>query len=282
MENNNFDFLQAIYDKDNKPMANNPNPDGRNSTGTSPAIIIGRREIGKKCDDYKNQLATDIITYWRDKIDPDDTDKNKENIQADIDLFLKGKDIGAYQYLKSAKENTNSPYIEMILNHIDDVVKQYKEEAEEELKQDVIVTKDIPDPEDIPEKNKDIKDDIETKSFIDDLRKKTINTIVSQVTKIINDSKETNNMNFSINTNEKVNMIEECINWMTESALRDGKEFKLNDDILELAIRECVMHEFDVLFKFESSNNDQFVKKIRNNKASILNESSMRKYGIIE
>ena len=75
------------------------------------------------------------------------------------------------------------------------------EEAKEELKDaqengEDVVAPTTPDPEtddEIQNQLVDIKDDTEYDSFVDTLKKKTIDKIVSDVTKIINDKKETDN-----------------------------------------------------------------------------------------
>jgi hypothetical protein len=281
----NYDYLKDIYadlSKGADPVETNlksgPNvvPVQRTSV-MGPSVGQARQQINRNCNDYQEDLSKNIVTDIYTKALPFDQeykDGNKGQIAADIDVFLKGKDTTAFNYIKSACEKTGSPLLEMILKNIHEAVEIYREEAEKEI--DPKAPAAIPPPveEALEEPLQDTKDDIEYKTFEDRLKKKLMKKIVDDISEIIDDRKTENNLSFNVNKNESC--FQHCISFMSEKTLQAGGKFEATDEVLGLAIRESTLHELDVLFRFDNGDNKMFERRLRASRGILLTEASFK------
>ena len=211
-------------------------------------------------------------------------------MQGDVDKMLKSKGMNSVQYLTSAYESTHAPLLEFVIRSINNIGKQFVEEAETKVNEEHKKGIDAPmpeapeDPEDdqnINDQLVDIKKDTEYESFIDKLKQKTINKIVSDISKIITDKKEDQNMTFD--PKPIADMKEEMesttsigVNYIQAKLLQENVDTSdMTEDILGLAIRESTLNQFDVVFNQKSGTFREFASRIRYNKGILINESAV-------
>jgi hypothetical protein len=220
-------------------------------------------------------------------IDSDYIDKNKNIIHSDIDNMLASKNMTPTQYLTSAQEKTNSPLLEFILRSGNNISKEFMKEADETLKDAQKNGIDLPPPvSDIEEPNVhnalvDVKDDAEYRSFVDKLREKTINKIVNDVSKIITDKKEEDDISFKSESFTEREISESTMvmlmDYMNEKLLKENISIdeEKKEEMLGLSIRESVLNEIDSVFRQPNSDFRSFSSRIYFNKGVLVNESTL-------
>ena len=124
-----------------------------------------------------------------------------------------------------------------------------------------------------------IKDDMEYESFMQTLKKKTIDKIVKDVSSIINSKKEEKDMEFdSDNSNSEDNpelkesAVFEAMNRINNILLKENRTMD-TDSILGVAIREATLNELDRVFNQSSGNFKEYASNLRFNKGYIITES---------
>ena len=211
----------------------------------------------------------------------------------DVDCMLDKKGMSATQYLTSCYESTNAPLLEFILRSTDAIGKSYMEAAEETLKNAQENDAKLTDPkepdtedEDVKGQLVDIKKDPEYESFIDKLKQKTINKIVSDVSKIIADKKEEKEMTFDTDPAPiDAEVAEESavgvgMNYLQKNLWNEKKEFdeSKQEEMIGMAIREATQHQFDVVFKQPMAEFREFVSMIRFGKGIVINENAVNHF----
>ena len=107
-------------------------------------------------------------------------------------------------------------------------------------------------------------------TFVDTLKKKTIDKIVADVSELIDGEKEKNDMQFDT-ANESA--VIPCMDFISKRAMQEG--FDVNqEEALSLAIREATMYELSRTFKMVKSY-DEFVSVITYGKGILINESAV-------
>lgn len=265
------------------------NPGGLNN---SPNSLIWRNKAAHCCNQLKDDCHKHILLDIYCKILPLDQefiDGNKGLMQQDIDSMLANKGMSATQYMKSCYESTNAPLLEFIIRSVNNIGKVYMEESEEILKDAQKNGTEISEPEtpstddeQIETQLVDIKQDGEYETFIDALKQKTINKIVSDVSKIINDKKEENDMTFDTtpvaDTEEKLESTTSvAMNYIYQKLMKEGTEITtlIQNDIIGLAIRESTINQLDVVFKQPAGEFREFANRIRYGKGVLINESAL-------
>lgn len=265
------------------------NPGGLNN---SPNSLIWRNKAAHCCNQLKDDCHKHILLDIYCKILPLDQefiDGNKGLMQQDIDSMLANKGMSATQYMKSCYESTNAPLLEFIIRSVNNIGKVYMEESEEILKDAQKNGTEISEPEtpstddeQIETQLVDIKQDCEYETFIDTLKQKTINKIVSDVSKIINDKKEENDMTFDTtpvaDTEEKLESTTSvAMNYIYQKLMKEGTEITtlIQNDIIGLAIRESTINQLDVVFKQPAGEFREFANRIRYGKGVLINESAL-------
>lgn len=248
---------------------------------------IWRNKVCKERDKLSEECCKHILLDIYCKIlplDQDYVDGHRGQMRNDIDSFLKDKNMSATQYLTSSYGKTNAPLLEFILRSTDLIGTNFYKEADEQLKEaqkngDVI----NPPESDVNDKETenqlvDIKTDTEYQTFIDKLKEKTINKIVTDVSKIITDKKEEKEMAFE----PKTTAVEEStvsvgIDYINQQLLRESVELDPNmrDEMIGFAIRESTLNQLDIVFRQPYSELRQFSNKIRFGKGVLINESAI-------
>lgn len=164
------------------------------------------KHLNHECDRLKDHCCKHILLDIYCKIIPLDNDyvrTHTRQMQGDINNFLNDKGMDGYQYITSCKEKTNAPLLEYILRSTDNVGKRYVEEVNEEDMENKKHGVSLPpkeaeadDDDDVDDEIIDVKNDAEYKSFVNTLKKKTMNKIVDDVSTLINNKKDEKNMKF--------------------------------------------------------------------------------------
>lgn len=246
----------------------------------SPAALAWRNKSAHNAECLKDDCRKHLIIDIYCKILPLDKewiDGHRKQVCCDVDKMLANKDMDATQYLKSAYNATNAPLVEYLLRSTDMIGRTYMEEQEEVLKDAQDKNIEVPEPEqpttndeDIENSLVDIKSDTEYEDFVDQLKQKTVNKIVNDISKIIEDKKDENSM--TLETESVVAVTMDYIqkhNWGSE--LTEAE----NDELIGMAIREATLHEFDLVFNQPITFNE-CATRIRTGKGAVVNETSLK------
>ena len=269
---------------------------GRPNDYDHPGAELYKRKAMCCRNELEDKCAKHIIVDIYCKILPLDQSYihgNHGRMCQDVTSMLDNKGMTASQYLTSCSEKTKAPLLEFVQRSIKNIGKAYMEEAKEELKDaqengEDVVAPTTPDPEtddEIQNQLVDIKDDTEYDSFVDTLKKKTIDKIVSDVTKIINDKKEEKDMTFDPNPEATISDIEAAtestlsvgLNYLQKGLLKESVEVTddIQDQMMALAIREATLNQLDLVFNQPRSDFKSFASNIRFNKGILINESAV-------
>lgn len=283
---NYYNSLKAEINKSDQPELMKVS-NGVGTTNSSPEAIRWRKIASNNCEALKDDCRKHIILDIYCKILPlDDDFKHGHHgmLHNDIDQMLANKGMTATQYLTSAAKETKAPLLEYVLRMTDLIGKQFMEEAVEKLKDAQEKNIDIPAPEapsvddkEIDSQLVDIEKDNEYENFIDKLKEKTVNKIVSDITKIINNKKEETNMQFDPKpTTESAFSI--SFDYLQESLIKENAQVSedLNDEMIAFAIRESTIYQMDNIFKIPNSDINNFTSKIRLGNGVLINESATK------
>lgn len=282
-----YDDLKSKINNDtlNQPSVNTiQNP--MQLTSSSPSMSAWRNKAVRERDSLKDQCCKHILLDIYCKILPLDNeyvDGNQCQMKSDIDNMLTNKGMTATQYLKSCYESTQAPLLEFILRSSDLISKQFYEDAENDAKEAEKNDAEIKDPkadvedEDIQNQLVDIKNDIEYETFIDKLKEKTINKIVTDVSKIITNKKEEKDMAFD----PKPEAVSESymsvsMDYIQNKLIKENVNIDADaeEEIIGMAIRESTLNQFDVVFNQPGCDLKNFSSRIRFGKGNVINEST--------
>lgn len=291
-----YDTLKSNLDSSTVPNTPSMIKVGSFKDFDHPGAEMFRRKAIRCRDELEDKCAKHIIIDLYCRILPLDQnyiDSNHGRMCQDVTSMLDNKGMTASQYLTSCSEKTKAPLLEFVQRSIKNIGKAYMEEANEELKtaqetDGEVVAPTTPDPEtdeDIQNQLVDIKDDIEYDSFVDTLKKKTIDKIVADVSKIINDKKEEQDMTFDPNPEATISDAEAAtestlsvgINYLQSKLMKENVEVTdvMNEQMMGLAIREATLNQLDCVFKQPYSDFKSFASAIRFNKGVLINESAV-------
>ena len=163
------------------------------------------------------------------------------------------------------------------------------EEAEEILKDAQANDEAIPEPEvpstddtDIKNQLVEVESDTEYDNFVEELKKRTIDKIVDDVSNIINDKKEENEMTFD--TTPVADMEEKlesttsiALNYIQKKLMKENTEItpEMQNELIAMAIRESTLNQFDVVFRQPTGQFREFASRIRFGKGVLINESAV-------
>lgn len=278
---NVYDSIKASMSQSN-PLVS-PAPTGH---ALDAAIIRHGNSLKDNC--FKHILLDMYVKVL--PLDQDYISGHMGQMKSDISSMLKSKDMTATQYMTACKDATKAPLLEYVVRCVNNIASDYMRETKEEVTKAKEDGMDIPVPEppedptendEIKDQLVDIEDDVDYTTFIDTLKKKTIDKIVSDVTKIINDEKDSTNMEFNP---KPIAELQETM----ESTTSIGMQYLqhklileqvdvtgMTEELLGCAIRESTLNQFDVCFKQPGSSFREFVGRIRDGKGSIINESAV-------
>lgn len=290
---NFYDQLKAkLNDSDSDQKTTDIRVGGGPIGGTMehPGALMYRRKAATEGDKLREDCRRHILLDIYCKILPLDDEYKCGHVgqmKSDIDHMLQGKNMTATQYLTSCFEATKAPLVEYILRSTDMIRDQFMEEANEKLADGIEQDISVPEPkapdiesENIDEQIVDIKKDTEYETFIDKLKQKTVNKIVSDVSKIINDKKEEKDMTFDTTPAEEIkkeSAVGICLNYIESKLMKENVELPsdLQDEMIGIAIRESVLNEIDHVFGISESDISRFSTRIRLGKGFICNESTI-------
>lgn len=279
MSDNLISFYNNLKDSLN---TKNTNDVLDNSTCQNKTIVLS-----KERDKLVNGCCKRILLDIYCKILPLDDDYkigHQGAMKSDIDNLLQNRNTTASEYIKSAYENTSAPLLDFILHSTNLIGNQFIKEANEKIKDAEENDIDLPTPksdvnsEEIEDQLIDIKKDTEYETFIDKLKRKTVDKIVSDVSKLINDKKEEKQMTFDLkNDNVNESVVVTSLDYMNSKLWKENVNIdnKLHEDMLGFAIREATLHEIDKIFKQPYSSNKDMRSKIIFGKGNIVNESAI-------
>lgn len=292
MDNNSLtNFYDDLKNRISEPSVLN-RPINVGNGGMTPAATAWRNKAVMNAEKLKEGCRKQILLDIYCKIlplDSDYIDRNQGVMKQDIDNMLDQKGMTATQYFKSCSEKTKAPLVEYVLWSTDKIGQKYMEEADETLKKAQEDGINIPEPKEIDDQDEDVQDqlvdiknDMEYDSFIDILKKKTIDKIVADVSKIINDRKEVNNMTFDTDKPLDQEIAQESavavgMNYLQKRLWNENTSLteKQEEMMIGMAIREAALHQFDVVFNQPGSVFREFVSSIRFNKGIVINESAV-------
>lgn len=263
-----------------------------------PGADLYRRKAMACKHELEDKCAKHIIVDIYCKIlplDKDYVDGHHGRMCQDITSMLDNKGMSATQYLTSCSEKTKAPMLEFVQRSISNIGKAYMEEATEKLKDAQENNEDVPEPitpdaetdPDVQNQLVDIKDDIDYTCFVDQLKKKTIDKIVADVSKIITDTKEDQNMTFDPQPNAGTTIsdveaatestVSVSMNYLQSKLMKENVDVDsdMRDQIISLAIRESALNQLDRVFKQPDSDFKSFYSNIRFNKGVLINESAV-------
>lgn len=251
----------------------------RNHNNFAVSDVDFKKKVVANCAKLKDDCRKRIIIDIYCKILPLDDEFKKGHmgiIKQDVDNMLKCKDMTPTQYFMSAAESTGAPLTKFIINATDLIGKQYMEAAEEEAKAAKENEMDLAEPEapsvDEPEVDSqlvDVTSDMEYENFIDELKKKTIDKIVNDVSAIITKDSETDDMKFEPAQESTTIMAFDHIQKKLWNESADTEE------MLGMAIREATLNQMDLVFNMKGSAFNEYASRVRFGKAYVITEAAI-------
>ena len=259
---------------------------------TAPGASAWRNQAAQERDKLKEGCSKKILLDIYCKIlplDSDYIDGNQGQMSSDVDSFLANKKSTAVQYLKSAYEKTNAPLLEFVIRSIDTIGVQFMKEANETLKDAQENNVRIPAPEsDVNNQETenqlvDITKDTEyggSGGFIEKLKEKTVNKIVADVSKIIADKKEENEMTFNPKPSDGAvteSTVSVGIDYINQKLWKENVQMPaaMQEEMIGLAIRESTLNQLDLVFDQPYGEFKQFASRMRYGKGVLINESAV-------
>lgn len=247
----------------------------------------------KLVDDCRKHIIVDIYCHIC-PLDQSYIQGHQGMMKQDVDNMLAGKDMTATQYLTSAYEKTRAPLLEYLLWGTEAIGRQYMEDAVKKEKEADENGISLPEPDEVNTDNKevaqqlvDVKQDSEYENFMDQLKAKTVKKIVTDVSKLINDKKEEQSMEFNpAASQEKLaeeddGAVEEsvfsaCMDYLTRGIGPMMESVEDPDILMGLSIREATLNELDRCFQMEGSDLIRSKRRIGLGKGYIVNESACK------
>lgn len=279
-----YDDIKSDVIKPAQPIGGVGIKIGPGGLDQSPAAMRWRAKAAQNAecltDDCRKHILLDIYCkILSPTADKSWVDGNQGVVASDIDKMLAAKGMTATQYLTSCYEATHAPFVEYLLNATDAIGRAYMEAQEEILKDAQDKDIDVPEPEDpsiddddVSQSLVDIKADTEFQDFIKQLEKKTVDKIVNDISDIINDKKQENDMSFNPQGESTVAPALEYVykqHWGEEITEAQRDEFLLE------AVREATLHQLDVVF--EQGTYHDYVSKIKAGRGAVITESTKPK-----
>lgn len=280
--------LTDFYDKLKTDLSQDRPAVNSNLINVNTDSTAWRNQAAKERDKLKEGCRKQILLDIYCKILPLDQeyiDGNMGKMKSDVNSFLTNKNMTATQYLKSAYEKTNAPLLEYLLRSTDMIGAQFMKEADETLKDAQENNIKLSPPEaDINNKETqsqlvDVQKDTEYQTFIDKLKEKTVNKIVADVSKIINDKKEEKEMTFDPAPEGAVteSTVSVGMDYIHKQLWKENVELTpaLQEQVIGLAIRESTLNQIDIVFAQPYSELTNFSSRIKFGKGVVINESAV-------
>lgn len=293
-----YDNLKGDLDKNSSPAGPQMmrvSPGMGHTMRNHPGAFAWSQMASKHCEHLKDDCRKHILLDIYCKILPLDDDYkcgHHGQMAGDVDAMLANKGCTATQYLTSAYESTHAPLLEFILRSTDKIGALYMEAANDKLKDAQGKDIELPPPEapsvedeDVSSQLVDVKKDTEYENFIDKLREKTVNKIVSDVSKIIAGKKEEKEMTFSTSPADQEAATESAVsvgvNYIQKRLIQENVEHlteAAQDNVIGMAIREATLNEIDTVFALPGTTFREFATRIRMGRGTIITESAISSF----
>ena len=163
------------------------------------------------------------------------------------------------------------------------IARQYLKEAEEEIKdakENGVSNPEVKEPsiddQEVQDQLVDLKKDSEYKTFVDELKAKTVNKIVNDVSALIDDKKDESDMTFDPVKKDEAPVAESTfmvgMDYLQKKMGASINE-SVQDEMIGLAIRESTLNIIDLVFNQKSGQFNEFASRIRWGKGVLINES---------
>lgn len=286
MEPSRYEKILQVYtehdhhDHDDHPIFHDRN---HQPNVSDPKRLAFRNRMVKRCDDLKERcckhLLLDIYVHAL-PMDDGCAEGRLGRYEGDIDAMLAAKGCTAAQYFKSAATETKAPLLEYVNRYIDMVGQQFMEKAEKEAKEaeeEGTEPAELPDSEvdetEIENQLVEVKKDTEYEDFIEKLKRKTIKKIVADISSMINDKKDEEEMTFSPQTESA---FVQTMNYISETMLKENCEPDWgNDDLMELAVRESTLFSLNECFNLTDRSLDNFRQGLALGKGLVVTENAV-------
>lgn len=256
----------------------------------SPGAKAYRNMAVTACDNLKEKCCKHILLDIYCNIIPLDREYvagNQGQMAADIENMLGARGTTARQYITDASNATKAPLLEFVLRSIDMIGRSFMEKANDTIKdaetQDANVpppeTPDIEDDGDVSDSLVDVKKDTEYSNFIEKLKDKTIKKIVADVSKIITDKKEEDDMKFDPKPAGDVateSAFSICMDYFQKKLMMESVQVTgdIQDQMIGAAIREATMIEMDRCFNLPYSESKLIRSRINFGKGAVVNSQT--------
>lgn len=234
------------------------------------------------CKELKDKCRKHLLVDMYCKIiplDKDYVDGHMGQMNQDVDSMLAAKGMTPTQYFQSCFESTHAPFVKFLIESTELIGREYMEAREEELKdaqEDSIELSEPVEPEvddePIDSQLVDIKSDTEYNDFVEQLKKKTIDKIVDDVSKIIAGEKEEKDMTFDP---VEESAVITAMDYIQKNAKMEYASAEATENMLGLAIRESVLHEFDKVFNLQGNKFTEYATRVRLGKGYVITESAI-------
>lgn len=238
-----------------------------------------RKKAAENCAKLKDDCRKKLILNIYCNILPLDDEYKKGHmgvLKQDVDNMLKAKDCTPTQYFMSAAEATGAPLTKFIINATDLIGKRYMEEAEQAATDAKEKDLDLPEPvepsADDPEVDSqlvDVTSDMEYENFVDELKKKTIDKIVNDVSDLINKDNSNDDMKFEPQEESTTLMAFDHIQKKLWNESAD------NEEMIGMAIREATLNQMDLVFKLKGAAFNEYASRVRFGKAYVITEAAI-------
>lgn len=286
MEPSRYEKILRVYtehdhhDHDDHPIFHDRN---HQPNASDPKRLAFRNRIGKRRDELKERcckhLLLDIYVHAL-PMDDGCAEGQLGRYEGDVKAMLASKGTTATQYFKSAAAETKAPLLEYVNRYVDMVGQQFMEKAEkeaEEAEEEGTEPTELPDSEvdeaEIENQLVEVKKDIEYEDFIEKLKRKTIKKIVADISSMINDKKDEEEMTFSPQTESA---FIQTMNYISETMIKENCEPDWgNDDLMELAVRESTLFSLNECFNLTDRTLDNFRQGLALGKGLVVTESAV-------
>jgi hypothetical protein len=250
--------------------------------GITPDAMAWKNKVMHHCHGLKDKCLKHVLLDVYCKIiplDKDYVDGNMGTMKADIDNMLAQKNMTPTQYFTSAFESTGAPFVKYLIEQADLISKAYMEKEEEELKDAQDNNIDLPEPpepettdEDTNSQLVDLENDTEYDDFVEQLKKKTIDKIVNDVSAIIAGEKQEKDMSFNPVNESTINA---AMEYLEKALWNENSSPEQKEQMIGLAIRESTLHEFDKVFELQGRSFNEYTTRVRLGKGYVINESAI-------
>ena len=216
-----------------------------------------RREIDKMGDQHREHVCKRILLDIYCRIIPLDKsyiDGHRGELQGDIQKFLDKKGTTALQYIVDSRNKTSAPLMDYLTTAANNSKQEFVQTTTEEMNRDLKETGKLPTlravgPDfSIENELEDIKDDPEYQAFVSKLKEKTSETVVKDVTNVLEKEAQGKDLKFNPTTEDSI--IEQSMRFMNVKLIQENVDVnkEIEEKMIGYAIRESTLNTIDKVF----------------------------------